>query len=59
MDEKETTGIRPVSERGEGWHNRQQKKQKVEGSQDDSNIPHDKSVRQSAPLPFGKLDLLA
>ncbi len=59
MDENESSSVRPVVKRGEGWQNRQQKREKYEASDKKVEDKMETTPRQSTPLPFGKIDLFA
>lgn len=59
MDEKETAGVRPVVERGEGWQTRQQRKRSLAGPNDKNQDHEEESTQRHAPLPFGKIDVIA
>jgi len=59
MEENESTGVRPVTDRGEGWRTRPQPKRTSAEQKDKSEQNEEETSRRRAPLPFGKIDVTA
>ncbi len=63
MEENNSQGIPPVVERGERWRSRQQQQgqQNASSSTDDERKEEclDATSHRPAPLPFGKIDVVA
>lgn len=59
MEEKESTGVRPVTDRGEGWRTRTQPKRSMAETKDEPESCEEETARRRAPLPFGKIDVTA
>lgn len=59
MEEKDTAGVRPVADRGEGWQTRQQRKRSLAGPNEKNERYEEEDTQRRAPLPFGKIDVVA
>ena len=59
MAEEDSQVVRPVAERGQNWQERQQKKQSLKSSHEERENQDEEFNRRPAPLPFGKLDVVA
>ncbi|MCX6639041.1 MAG: hypothetical protein NTW14_00985 [bacterium] len=58
-EEKETPQITPITQKGQDWKPKQERKRTfVSGDGEQLTSEHEED-RQPAPLPFGKLDILA
>lgn len=59
MNESESSTVRPVIKKGEGWQNKLPKRKKSEEGSAKTEVKLETATREPVPLPFGKIDLLA